>query len=172
MAKKSYLTLLKDPRWQKKRLEVLTRDQWTCQLCQEGSQTLHVHHKHYYKDRLPWEYADHELVTLCVACHTAMEPMEDARKQLFARLALDGPHSVWQALALVAGWADQSCGHDLGAFRKLSPHSFRVGEVSSLLDLFPNNLLDELVLAASGVGSKTREEAMSHMVGRLRAAMD
>ncbi|RYE51850.1 MAG: hypothetical protein EOP48_17670 [Sphingobacteriales bacterium] len=30
---------------------------------------LHVHHKMYYGDKLPWEYKDEEVVTLCDKCH-------------------------------------------------------------------------------------------------------
>lgn len=31
--------------------------------------SLHVHHKYYILDRLPWEYPDVDLVTLCNWCH-------------------------------------------------------------------------------------------------------
>lgn len=30
---------------------------------------LHVHHKYYIADRLPWEYEDNELITYCPDCH-------------------------------------------------------------------------------------------------------
>lgn len=30
---------------------------------------LHVHHKYYIKGKLPWEYADESLITLCQNCH-------------------------------------------------------------------------------------------------------
>ncbi|MGV3588426.1 MAG: hypothetical protein ACO1OF_15585 [Adhaeribacter sp.] len=30
---------------------------------------LHVHHKHYVLDTLPWQYNDDDLVTLCDLCH-------------------------------------------------------------------------------------------------------
>ncbi len=30
---------------------------------------LHVHHKYYIIDKLPWEYSDEALVTLCSFCH-------------------------------------------------------------------------------------------------------
>lgn len=69
MEKKSYAELLKDPRWQKKRLEIMQRDNFTCQLCGSKSDVLNVHHKHYIEDRLPWEYEGVLLVTLCQDCH-------------------------------------------------------------------------------------------------------
>lgn len=49
----SYLELLKDPRWQKRRLEILERDGWECQNCGGKDKTLHVHHKRYRGK--PWE---------------------------------------------------------------------------------------------------------------------
>lgn len=66
---KTYAEKLKDPRWQKKRLEILSRDEWMCQLCQDSESMLVVHHRFYLKGKEPWEYADYCLVTLCQACH-------------------------------------------------------------------------------------------------------
>ena len=42
-----YAEKLKDPRWQKKRLEILERDAWVCQKCFDTKSTLHVHHRIY-----------------------------------------------------------------------------------------------------------------------------
>ena len=58
-----------DPRWQKKRLEIFNRDQWTCQLCFSLSKTLHIHHK-YYQNTDPWDYDSTALITLCEECHS------------------------------------------------------------------------------------------------------
>ena len=41
---KSYKKLLKDPRWQKKRLKVLERAGWACEECGDTKTELHVHH--------------------------------------------------------------------------------------------------------------------------------
>lgn len=30
---------------------------------------LHVHHKYYIKDKLPWDYPDDALITMCAMCH-------------------------------------------------------------------------------------------------------
>lgn len=64
-----YSEKLKDPRWQKMRLEILNRDNWHCQICMAGEFTLHVHHRRYLRGKLPWEYPQHMLVTLCEYCH-------------------------------------------------------------------------------------------------------
>lgn len=67
--KSDYSELLKDPRWQKLRLEVFQRDDWTCQDCRSKKNTLNVHHKRYEKGRKPWEYPIEQLSTLCQECH-------------------------------------------------------------------------------------------------------
>lgn len=65
----SYAEKLKDPRWQKKRLEILSRDDFTCQKCQDKESTLHVHHRYYDAGVDPWDYEEYALVTLCWDCH-------------------------------------------------------------------------------------------------------
>jgi len=64
---KSYSEKLKDPRWQKKRLEILQRDNFTCVECGNSKNTLHVHHLYY--DKNPWDVKSNRLVTLCEYCH-------------------------------------------------------------------------------------------------------
>ena len=64
-----YKEKFKDPRWQKKRLEILERDEWCCRICFDDKSTLNVHHRYYIKNRAPWEYKLCELVTLCEKCH-------------------------------------------------------------------------------------------------------
>lgn len=65
----TYSEKLKDPRWQKKRLEILNRDDWTCRYCGDKETTLHVHHELYTKGADPWDYDDYLLTTLCEECH-------------------------------------------------------------------------------------------------------
>lgn len=67
--KKSYSELLKDPRWQKKRLEIMERDKFQCQYCFEKRDTLTVHHKYYMVGKKPWEYDNDCYVTLCDSHH-------------------------------------------------------------------------------------------------------
>jgi len=67
--KKTYLELLNDPRWQKKRLEIMQRDDFTCQSCENKELTLNVHHLAYHKNTMLWDYKNEELITLCEDCH-------------------------------------------------------------------------------------------------------
>lgn len=65
----TYSEKLKSPNWQKKRLEILNRDEFCCQSCYDDKSTLHVHHMHYFPNSEPWEIADNYLITLCEECH-------------------------------------------------------------------------------------------------------
>ena len=69
MANNAYAEKLRDPRWQKKRLIILQRDEFTCQSCFDSNSTLHVHHRFYESDCEPWDYDDEILITLCEYCH-------------------------------------------------------------------------------------------------------
>lgn len=66
-----YWQKLKDPRWQRKRLEVLERDEFKCVVCEDDMNTLHVHHRRYCKD--PWDSPLEDLETLCERCHENVE---------------------------------------------------------------------------------------------------
>ena len=59
----------KDPRWHKKRLEIMERDGFKCRACGSADITLNVHHAYYDKGKMPWEYPDRSLTTLCEDCH-------------------------------------------------------------------------------------------------------
>lgn len=69
MAENKYSELLKNPKWQKVRLEVMNRDNWKCTRCKKTDKTLNVHHTEYHKGKKPWEYDIKFLVTLCENCH-------------------------------------------------------------------------------------------------------
>ena len=66
----TYGDKLKDPRWQKRRLEILERDEWTCRACHDKTTTLHVHHRYYEAGAEPWDSPAEALITLCEQCHT------------------------------------------------------------------------------------------------------
>lgn len=69
--KSEYVERLKDPRWQKKRLEILNRDSFSCRECGDKESTLHVHHLFYSGGfgSYPWATPDWGLITLCESCH-------------------------------------------------------------------------------------------------------
>jgi len=73
----TYAEKLKDPRWQKKRLQILDRDEWTCKLCGDTETQLHIHHFYYHRDKEPWEYEIQDLTTYCKHCHYLVEVIKD-----------------------------------------------------------------------------------------------
>jgi hypothetical protein len=92
MAYKSYYEKLKDPRWQKRRLEALSAADWRCELCYDNESTLHVHHKAYIKGKEPWDYDADQLAVLCEACHEGTHDF-DLFLEATSRLPVDGPNS-------------------------------------------------------------------------------
>jgi hypothetical protein len=78
---KTYPEKLRDPRWQRLRLEIFNRDEWKCRKCDDGRTELQVHHRYYQTGGVqPWEYPHDALLTLCAPCHkeeTFMDPSRD-----------------------------------------------------------------------------------------------
>jgi hypothetical protein len=82
----TYWEQLRDPRWQKKRLEIMQRDEFICQSCGDAGKTLNVHHGYYAKGLAPWEYEDETLRTLCEDCHKMAEESLASLRQLIGKL--------------------------------------------------------------------------------------
>lgn len=103
--KNSYFEKLKDPRWQKKRLEKLNSTDFSCECCFDSESTLHVHHKEYFKGREPWEYELKQLAVLCEQCHENTHE-SDALKTVCSFLPVDGPLSRDEIAMIVAGLSE------------------------------------------------------------------
>lgn len=91
----SYRHDLRHPKWQRRRLEIMGRDEFKCQTCGDKESPLVVHHLEYRGNLKPWEYGDADLVTLCDACH--------------ARAHSKGP-IAWP-LAVWSRWLNRLRGH-------------------------------------------------------------
>ncbi len=89
-----YWEKLRDPRWQKKRLEIMERDDFTCVHCQDNASTLNVHHGFYTKDTEPWDYPDESLRTLCEDCHKKYKEKSDFIKRLLGYFDLFDIHII------------------------------------------------------------------------------
>ncbi len=84
MPQKSYSEKLRDPRWYSFRASFIARtaptgDEVYCPECGEDSglnPIWHVHHRHYFYDREPWEYEDGDLRLMCDKCHEAIHSLE------------------------------------------------------------------------------------------------
>jgi 5-methylcytosine-specific restriction endonuclease McrA len=84
-----YSNKLKDPRWQKKRLEILQRDKWSCQQCGDEETELHVHHRYYEYNLDPWNYPDADMFSLCYLCHSKNHNLDKLIKKLMKNLGYD-----------------------------------------------------------------------------------
>lgn len=82
----TYSQKLTDPRWQRKRLEVMQRDDWKCVCCRESKMQLEVHHIDYWNGKEPWEYDLDMLITLCHECHTEESKRQRHEKYLMNSL--------------------------------------------------------------------------------------
>lgn len=117
----AYSDLLRDPRWQRKRLEVMQRADFSCEECGDATRTLNVHHIKYKKGRKPWEYDASELRCLCEHCHKAEHGL--ARKKpkpvpMQAYTLVEGPCNgqvIHSADALPLVWVYEKAGQILTA---------------------------------------------------------
>jgi len=109
-SKNDYGEKLQSPLWQKKRLEILSRDNWCCTNCGNNKEQLHVHHEIYFGN--PWDAPNDKLKTLCRKCHTrhhsdkyTIEEMIYVKEGLEAKIKSNKPcykTGVWnQALSVV-----------------------------------------------------------------------
>lgn len=113
-----YSDKLRDPRWQKLRLEVMSQAFFTCEKCFDDKSPLHVHHNYYVSGREPWEYRTDSLSCLCENCHklekessTQTSEWEAAANlQLAMQRETNGekPHvaEIVKSAALSSGWPE------------------------------------------------------------------
>ena len=67
----------KTKEWRKKRLEMLKRDNFECQMCKERglqTQAQTVHHIVHLRDDRSLALEDKNLVSLCLSCHNEVHP--------------------------------------------------------------------------------------------------
>ena len=127
------------PSWQRKRLEIMERDEFKCQCCFSDEDTLNVHHKRYIKGRMIWDYSNDLLVTLCEGCHESQHESSDGMKTVISGLRVDGPGSLSDGLKLLAGWANEEIGSGFETFLDDYPFMYYLGEVASLLSIWGAN---------------------------------
>ena len=130
--KTSYFQKLRDPRWQKKRLEALDAADWSCQRCCDKESTLNVHHKQYFKGREPWDYEVKQLAVLCEDCHQAEHGAPDELLVAASYAPIDGPIDRQTAACVLAGLIDQPLGEELNQFKWAQSAHF-VGEIACWL---------------------------------------
>lgn len=107
-----------DPRWQKKRLDIMNRDKFKCLECGSDSKQLNVHHRWYVAGRKVWEYPDLALMTLCEECH-------QIETEIGKSYETHGEILVWEKMAAWCasferdydGWGSASDSIEANAYR-------------------------------------------------------
>ncbi len=142
----SYADRLKDPRWQRRRLEILQHYDWACGECGAREKTLHVDHKLYRKGAMPWEYENHELQALCVDCHASTTNIRAAITISLARL---DSFDLERVLGYVDGlWIDKAW--EAPDITKLPPWNFLgEGHAQGIADGMGIDDVDEEFLGAA-----------------------
>lgn len=102
----------KHPNWQKKRLEILERDEFTCRDCGDTESTLHVHHIMYIYGRDIWDYDNAFYITVCDSCHkyihgtSSADFINNLNEKRFSIKSFE----VWGRIFGAISIADQECG--------------------------------------------------------------
>ena len=136
MKKLSYSEQLKHPSWQKRRLEVLSEADFTCQGCYDKETTLHVHHKQYFSGRMAWEYSNDELIVLCEDCHDDAHKSIDEIRRIFSLLPADGPNGLSQIHGVISGYLDGYMGFKLDEQMRENTYSYSIGYVARSIGSF------------------------------------
>jgi len=139
MAESEFWAKYRDPRWQKKRLEILERDEWKCRDCNKSDSQLQVHHGFYERGKDPWDYPKWSLRTVCENCHNWRRETQTA---ILAALSAMDWHEVQEVLGYALVKSKLKAGHlrlsdlsiKLGALHALSWADRRFGEASRKTD--------------------------------------
>lgn len=152
----------KDPRWQKRKAEILIRDDYTCRDCFDKTTTLNVHHAFYRRDAMPWEYADDELRTLCEPCH---EQREGRLLNIRRLLGWADPDQLCRAEGYLLGMVAGQChilndSHAQGAVEALSELEWEYVDLTDSNGEYGRNFIrKELVgLVRQGLATAVREK--------------
>lgn len=92
--KLTYSEKLRNPRWQRKRLEIWDRAGNKCENCNDSEFEMHVHHKWYERGREPWEYPNEALALLCSECHKQAQVTKLLMDKLVGTMTIEQQDSI------------------------------------------------------------------------------
>lgn len=152
--------MLRNPLWQKKRLGIMQRDDFTCQHCGCKERELQVHHRVYHKGAKPWEYEDNELITLCDRCHEAETDAKATHYETFKEIC-----DLARGIGLSEQFIGSVLSHMLNAIAFISNKSDEYGNYGSEEETLKNVLFgtqilsDAQILFRRGIKFSQEEEA-------------
>ncbi len=161
----TYSEKLKDPRWQKRRLEVLAANDWMCDRCGSKDNTLHVHHNFYRSKTEPWDYPDYALRVVCESCHELLERDRQQLKECIESIyeCGDPDTNIQAAIGLLKGLRQkQKAILDRDYVEKLQCHAQRWG----FARIFGGDERDLEVLADGTVALGAAESLWTYQLNR------
>jgi len=105
--------LYKRPEWQRRRLEIMQKADFTCEDCRSSDKTLNVHHGYYERDRKPWEYPDEALHCLCEDCHEQRHGIGLMLKKAIAKLGRSSQELILGYAIRRAYWNEDNFEFDM-----------------------------------------------------------
>ena len=85
-----YEKKLVSPHWQRRRLEIMQKNDFKCHFCGNADEQLDIHHLIYLRGRDPWEYDDPYLIAICHSCHAEEERMKSEDPTLIGMFSMSG----------------------------------------------------------------------------------
>lgn len=121
----TYAEKLKDPRWQRKRLELLNAANWTCVECGTKTESLHVHHGYYQRKTDPWDYPNDKLRVLCESCHSENQRIMEDVHRIIANWTITDLRRLSQILGPLEFQGERP--HVLVTFSAITDHASVIG---------------------------------------------
>lgn len=152
---KTYAELLRDPRWQKKRLEVLQAAGWLCSSCFDSETELHVHHLRYRWNVKPWEYSNDELKCLCKTCHSAETEAWSMLKDELMLIGVGAKVLVPLVAGYMVGYGFIGPDNELAARAEaIDGEMMRLGRIAAAIEHLPEDLFQDVM---AGLDAATAE---------------
>lgn len=154
--KLSFAEQIRHPAWQKRRLERLEAAGFRCTKCDADDVTLNVHHKHYVKGRMYWEYSDDELSVLCEACHEEEHAILSELKHLMLQLDSTQVHALVSGYFQTSDWFEWK---DFDMGRDRDPLTFAAGFLAFLcswLSIYQLGDVARFAVSLTGEDSEAR----------------
>lgn len=101
----------KNPKWQRKRLEIFEKRNFQCEVCGSKSKMLTIHHGYYEKDYEPWDYNDDTLWCCCESCH---EEAQAELRDLKYQMAKINPNNYGELMSALVELQDKKHGNEKG----------------------------------------------------------
>ncbi len=164
--KLNYGEQLKHPLWQRKRLEVFEKFNFTCFACDGKEKTLHAHHKSYIKGRQAWDYEVDNFEALCEDCHKETHESKELLNSVIAQF----PSIMLTGLAAVLVGYGEEC-VDPALWLEVDELRARAGQMAWLMLNLDGGQLQEAIAIFKQIGPDGFMAALGRAVNKDQAAV-